>query len=91
MASSSTKSAKPEKEDDSYVKKDLSPLGVAELPEYNPGGAFETAGLKDYYRPIESYEGRHCYDDPSNQSDPKMRRKLSAKSTPYNLFTSVVG
>lgn len=63
MVASSTKSGSSEIEKDgpALAKRDHNSL-EAELPEYTPGSAFETAGLETHYEPIDSYEGKHRYD-----------------------------
>lgn len=82
MASESTKSESSglEKEAFGFEKRNPNSL-EAELPEYTPGGAFETAGLETYYGPIESYEGKHRYDPDykwTPEDEKKVVRKVSA-------------
>jgi hypothetical protein len=66
-----------EKEDNHFSKRDHNAL-EAELPEYTPGGTFETAGLENYYSPIESYEGKHRY-DPEYKWSPEDEKKVVRK------------
>ncbi|RDI89187.1 Methylthioribulose-1-phosphate dehydratase [Venturia inaequalis] len=65
----------------SLTKRDHNAL-EAELPEYTPGGAFETAGLETHYEPIDSYEGKHRYDPAfkwtENEED-KIVRKIDKR------------
>jgi hypothetical protein len=79
MASESTKSESSgyEKDTSGLDKKDHIAL-EAELPEYTPGGTFETAGLETYYGPIESYEGIHRY-DPEYKWTPEDEKKIVRK------------
>lgn len=56
----------------------------ADLPEYTPGGAFETAGLETHYEPIDSYEGKHRYDPEfkwTEEEEKKVVRKVCETST----------
>jgi hypothetical protein len=82
MASESTKSGSfgLEKKTVDFEKRNPNSL-EAELPEYTPGGTFETAGLENYYSPIESYEGKHRYDPEykwTPEDEKKIVRKVSA-------------
>ena len=43
--------------------------------------AFDTAGLEEFYKPIDSYEGRHRY-DPSFQWQPKDEQRVVRKVRP---------
>jgi hypothetical protein len=68
-----------EKDANDFDQKDPKAL-EAELPEYTPGGTFETAGLENYYGPIESYEGKHRYDPEykwTQEEEQKIIRKVS--------------
>lgn len=82
MAASSTSSGNSGTEKDGTLglnRKDHNAL-EAELPEYTPGRAFETAGLETHYEPIDSYEGKHRYDPGfkwTENEEQKVVRKVS--------------
>jgi hypothetical protein len=54
----------------------------------SPQKTFLTAGLEDYYIPIDSYEGRHRYDPTfrwEEEEEKKLVRKVTA-SQPFLLL-----
>ncbi|TID16966.1 MFS general substrate transporter [Venturia nashicola] len=84
MAAVSTSSESSGKEKDGNFglnKRDHNAL-EADLPEYTPGGAFETAGLETHYEPIDSYEGKHRYDPEfrwTEDEEKKVVRKIDKR------------
>lgn len=67
------------------VEVDTPPGFIADLPRYE--GTYDTFGDEAFYRPIDSYEGRHRY-DPKFQWGPHEEKKLIRKVSP-NLTIAI--